>query len=303
MNSINLARERGLYTTFSQRAIQLHQQELARLQEQMSTQKRVNRASDDPASFSQARRMEALGVRYNQYQTTIDSSRAWVNQSQAALQELTEIFSKAYELGLRAANASFNQDDAETVARSLEDLLDQTIDGLNAQSGDEYLFAGSLSTVQPFTVDSGTGAVEYTGNTGARKRHIGLNISLTINLPGNQIHDTGNGYTITESLQYLIDGVRSGDHAAVTSALDQVLKSRNHLIDRTSEIGTIAGRLTVAQNQIADALLSVESRRSAAEDADFTETLMAFQKEQNSLQAALQTTASLLRTTILDYLR
>lgn len=303
MNSINLARERGLYTTFSQRAIQLHQQELARLQEQMSTQKRVNRASDDPASFSQARRMEALGTRYNQYQATIDSSRTWVDQTQSTLQDLTEIFSSAYEHGLRAANGSFNQDDAETVARSLEDLLDQTIDGLNAQSGDEYIFAGSTTTVQPFTVDSSTGAVEYNGNAGVRKRHIGLNVSLNVNLTGSQIHDTGNGYTITESLQNLIDAVRSGDHTSVTTALDQVLTSRDHLIDRTTEIGTVGSRLTVAEHQIADALLSVEARRSDAEDADFVETMMAFQKEQQSLQAALQTTASLLQTSILDYLR
>ena len=59
----------------------------------------------------------------------------------------------------------------------------------------------------------------------------------------------------------------------------------------------------MTEHQIADALISIESRRSDAEDADFTETMMAFQKEQNSLQAALQTTVSLLQTTILDYLR
>jgi flagellar hook-associated protein 3 FlgL len=303
MNSVQLSREHGLYTAFSDRAIQARQRELARLSEQIGTGKRVNRASDDPSSFAQARRMDVLTERYTQYQRSIDAARSWTDSTQKSLDDLAELFTRAHEAGLRASNGSLNASDGEIIAKELEALYTEVLDTLNTKSGEEYLFAGSRTTVTPFTEDGVTGEVEYNGNANGRKRTIGHDLSMNINISGDRIHDTGAGYTITESLQNLIDSIRAGDPAAVSTALGQVEQSRDHVVDLGAEAGTLASRLSLAEDQLTDAMLTVESRRSELEDADVAELFMLFQKEQTGLTAALQSAASILQTSIMDYLR
>lgn len=275
--------------------------ELARLQEQLSTGQRINRPSDDPTSYGQARHMDLLTSRYAQYQRTVTSSRLWTDHTQGALNDIADLYMQITEQAVRAANDTFSSDDRETLAVTIESLLDTIVERLNTKVGDEYIFAGSRTTVEPFD-DSGA-SVTYQGNSDGRQRTIGRDISLNINIDGDTLHDTGQGYTITDSVQNLVDAIRSGVHTDIETALDQLSVSRDHVIDLGGEAGNIADRLSVAETQIADATLLAEGRRSQLEDTNFAEAMMKFQKTQTGLQAALQVAASVLQISILDYLR
>jgi flagellar hook-associated protein 3 FlgL len=301
MPSVNLSRERSLYKSFTDHALQARQKDMARLQEQLTTGLRVNRPSDDPSSFGQARHLEALAQRYNQFQRSVAAARTWVDQTQQALGDLAELYTQSYEEGLRISNGIFSDGDREAAAKRLEGLLDTIVDRLNARSGDEYLFAGSRTTVKPF--DNGGAVVAYQGNDGGRTRHIGRELSINVNIDGARLNNTGAGFTITESLENLIDAVRSGVPANMETALGQVTTSRDHVIDLGGEAGSIGTRLHIAETQLVDAALLVEGRRSKLEDADFAEAMMDLQKTQTGLQASLMVAASVLQTSILDYLR
>lgn len=301
MPSVNLSRERSLYKSFTDHALQARQKDMARLQEQLTTGLKVNRPSDDPTSFGQARHLEALAQRYSQFQRSVGAARTWVDQTQEALGDMAEMFTQSYEEGVRMSNAIYSAGDREAAAKRLEGLLETVVNRLNSQSGDEYLFAGSRTTVKPFD-DSGA-AVAYQGNDGGRTRHIGRDLSLNINIDGARLNDTGGGFTITESLEGLITAVRSGTSADIEAALTQVTTSRDHVINLGGEAGSIGTRLQIAETQLADASILVEGRRSKLEDADFAEAMMELQKTQTGLQSSLMVAASVLQTSILDYLR
>ncbi len=304
MPSINLARERALYTAFSDHAVQSRQMELARLQEQLSSGRRVLRASDDPSAFTEARQMELLTNRYGQYLRSITSSSSWVDHTQDGLDRLAELFTEAYERGLRINNATFSDDDREAEAQKLEAILENVVDVMNARSGDEYVFAGSRTTVKPFVQDDGPPpVVNYEGNAGARERHIGRDLSMNVNVDGQRMHDTGEGYTITEALQSLIDGLRSGEPDDVEAAIERVIVARDHVIDLGGAAGAMANRLELAEAQLRDTSALAEVRRSEMEDLDFAEATIDFQKTQIALQAAVKVASAVLNTTLLDYLR
>jgi len=278
--------------------------ELARLQEQLSSGRRVNRASDDPSAFSEARQMELLTNRYEQYTRSISASESWVDHSQEGLDRLAELFTEAYEQGVRINNATFSAGDREAEAQRLESVLVNVVDVMNTRAGDEYLFAGSRTTIKPFEQDAGPPpTVIYNGNSGARERHIGRDLSMNINIDGQRVHDTGKGYTITEAIQSLIDGIRSGVPADVDAAIEEVSVARDHVIDLGGAAGAMANRLQLAQSQLRDASLIAEGRRSEMEDLDFAGAMIDFQKTQIGLQAAVQVASSVLNTTLLDYLR
>lgn len=301
MPSVNLARERSLYTAFSEHAVQARQMELARLQEQLSSGKRIRRPSDDPSAYAEARQMELLHDRYAQYMRSIQSSQSWVDHTQGALDRLAELYTQAYEQGVRMNSPTFSQSDRDAQADELESLLTNVVDLLNTRVGNEYVFAGSRTTEQPFTAVAAT--VTYSGNADGRQRHIGRDLTMNINIDGQTVHDTSQGFTITEALQGLVDALRSGDQSNLDAAIDQVSIARDHLIDLGGEAGSMANRLDLAERQLTDASFMVESRRSELEDLDFAEALAAFQQTQIGLQAAVRVASSVLNTTLLDYLR
>ena len=301
MMSINLSRERSLSAGASERAMERARRDLARLQEQMSTGLRVNRASDDAPAFMEARKMETLNKRYAQYLRSIDSAQAWVDHTQDALNGIADHVAEAYEQGIRVNGHVLDADGREAVASRVEAILAEVVDQLNTRHGDEYLFAGSRTTAQPFDVVAGV--VVYNGNSAGRTRQIGDTQRLDVNIPGDSIHDTGAGFTITESLQNLADAIRSGDPALVETALEDVATARTHIVERGAEAGGIANRLDLAATQLRDATFRVTSRQSELEDVDIAAAIVEYQRVQTGFQAALTVTASVLQTSLLDYLR
>jgi flagellar hook-associated protein 3 FlgL len=196
---VHLTRQLSVGQSGFDRTLTLKQRDLVRLQEQLATGKRVNRASDDASAFEVARRMENLGERYGQYQDAIMRSRGWVNQNQETLDQIAELLTMAYEKGIDAQDETHSPDDLAVVAESVDAYLEEIIDQLNTQVEGEYLFAGTDTLDTPFqAVDvAGTQVVNYLGNTGERTRAIGPGNNLDINITGDHELDTGQGFTIT----------------------------------------------------------------------------------------------------------
>ncbi len=303
MTPVYLSRSLGIQSSSSERGLAVRRGEMSRLQEQMSTQKSVNRASDDPGAFSVARRMESLTNRLTQYQRSIRAAGTWVDSTQDALNGIVDQFAEAHELGLRAVSGTFNASDLESQAQRIESIIEETVSSLNAESDGEYIFGGSKTGTPPFAYDKAAGTISYAGDDLARQRQIGQQTRIAVNVSGQRIMDQGEAYSPVESLQSLVDAMRSGDNDAMRTALGQVETSQNHFIDLGAQAGSVAARLESADHSLEGTILEAESRRSDAEDLDFADAYMAFQKEQTALQAALSATAGILQTSIVNYLK
>ena len=301
LSGTSLSRQLSLYSTSADQAVAETRTNIGRLQEQLSSGLRINRPSDDATGFSQARKMEVLQDRYAQYQRSISSARLWVDHTQQALDEMVDMMVEVYEGGVRAANDSFSAEDRAVMASRIETVRDQIIERMNAKYGDEYIFGGTRSTEAPFSVTGPT--VSYDGNTGTRERAIGPDQTLAINIDGARLQDTGAGFTVTDALQGLVDALNADDTDAINAALEEVTTARNHVIDMSGEAGNIGTRLTVAADQMRNLDYYATKRRADLEDADMAEAIMAFEREQTHLQAALRSAASIKQTTLLDYLR
>ncbi len=301
-SSVNLTRQRALYGSSTDRGSQNIRAELARLQEQTITQKEVNRASDDPTAFAGARKMESLARQYEQYMRSISASRTWSRDTQERLHTLTELFSQASVYGVQGATATLSTEDRETLARHIDTIRLEVTEQLNARSGDEYLFAGNETlAAPPFDANGDPVPADYSRVEGSRTRAIGPGVNLKVNVTGREVHDTGQGYTIIDSLRNLSLALRTpgGD---VQTALGEVQTSHKHLIDVGARNGATLNRMDRIEEQLTEANLRVRSRQSDLEDADLLETMTALQKAQTSLEASLKVTASMLRTTLLDYI-
>lgn len=312
MSSINLGRELSLFRMHTDRGREVVQRDLAQLQEQMSTGRRVNRASDDAGSYSRARRLDVLTDRYDQYQEAIEAARPWVTHTQDRLDQMTELLQQAHEQGVRASNDTFSADDRADFARSIGALREELVANLNAKVGDEYLFAGN-HTREGAPFDS-AGAPTGLDVSGARRRQVGPgpDFDLAINISGERAHkvevDPGPPpveLPVAQTLKNLEDALTNPGTAPypLDEALGHVAKARDHITHLGAEAGNIARRLDASAQQLDQSNIEYESRRSELEDADYVDVMTRFQSKQNQLQAALQMTASVRQTSLLDFLR
>ncbi len=309
MPPVHLSRQLSLYNQFSTNALQSQRGKQAQLQEQMATGKRVNRASDDPNSFNKARQLEVLTKRYDQFDRSITNSRGFATQSQDQLQQLTERMVEARDLGIRARNDSFSEQERQLMANEVRGIRDAVIGHLNSKHGNEYIFAGTNTTEQPFDAEG-----EPTADlSGERRRQIGPSLNddpaldsnrMKINITGDEVLNVAGGGTIIEALDDLIDVMEGTapmeDFDDILGAVDN---ARDHLVDRAAQAGSIVERLSLAEDQLRESTFTAEQQRSELEDVDFYELATDFQRTQASLQATLQMTSSTLQTTLLDFLR
>lgn len=308
MDSLHVAfnRQQSLYQFMAERQIQDRRLELARLQAQMATGRRINYPSDEPHAYTQGQALRRLAQRYDQHERTLTIGRAWLNATEDALSSLVDLFNGAYEEGLRMATDTASTADRATTANVLAQRLQTVLDQLNAHHNGEYLFAGTRTTTPPFQLSGST--VVYTGNDQSRQLEIMPGLQIPLNLPGPAVwefDENGDGTpdsTITQAWQDLIDALQADNTAQIQAAIARIETARNHLLDRIALVGETTRRLSMAETELQDARLRLETQRSRLEDADFAEIAIRLQRNQLSLEATLQVTSRLLQTSLLNYL-
>ena len=109
-------------------------------------------------------------------------------------------------------------------------------------------------------------------------------------------------YTITEALQNLSDALRANDTDAIAASVGEVQGAVDHLIELASQVGAKGNKLTLSENQLLDAEVTIAQHRSRIEDADFAETIIDLQQAQADFQNSLEITGRVLSISLLDYI-
>jgi flagellar hook-associated protein 3 FlgL len=287
---------RALAQINTERSLPRARAEMSRLNEQMATGLRISRASDDPNGFVRARALQRHEDRLGQHERTIDTARLWTDATQSEVDAIANLFTEARELGLQGANTISDRD---ALVGRLTVIRDEVIERLNTRVDGEYLFAGNQTNVRPLDA---TGAVAAGDFSGRREREIAPGVSFPINVPGSDALLV-DGTAAPERLQALIDGIAANDAAAIQTALDGVETGSDHYIRLGARAGETARRLSSARDQIESEKIVAATHRSAVEDADLADVLGQIQRRQTGLEASLRATASILQTSLLDYLR
>jgi len=315
MANVSIASNSSVYSGVISDEVPRLQRDISRLREQISSGKRINRPSDDPTSFATAERMKTLGNQLARREESIASARTFVDRTQQELDGMADLFTRARENGVRAADDTRSDEDRAAIAQELRALKDEVVDRMNSTQDGEYIFAGNRTGTKPFKE---TGEPNYTSGTpptpdynpidGDRTRPIGKNQDLTVNIDGKSLaqYDPSSGKTITGALDNLINAVdpkdNTGSDPDIRPALGEVEDALDHVISKGSEAGTIGRRLSTAQEQVEAASLEANERRSDAEDTDLATAISELQQRQTQLQAAFQTTSSSQQTSLVNFL-
>jgi len=122
--------------------------------EKLSTQKQINRPSDDPLGMMEILNLRTLKNSLTQYQKNIENARGWLNLTESKLDGAKEIVNRASEIAIAQANATASADTRRVAAQTVQQLIDELFTLANAKYGDSYLFSGSRTDTVPFLHDS-----------------------------------------------------------------------------------------------------------------------------------------------------
>ncbi|HEU4618973.1 MAG TPA: flagellar hook-associated protein FlgL [Gammaproteobacteria bacterium] len=168
---------------------------LADVQRQLSSGKRITRASDDPSGAVQALELRGRGAAVEQYARNANAAASRLQQEEGALGDIESALQRVRELAVQAANATQTDDSRASIARELRQISDGLLDGANARDANgEYLFAGLRSASAPFVRDAG-GRVAYAGDAGQRRVALSPSRSVAVGDSGSELMTVprGNG--------------------------------------------------------------------------------------------------------------
>ncbi len=155
------------------------QQNLANAQEQLTSGKRVNRASDDPAAAARAERALAAEARSTANQRAVDASENAMTLSESALGDAGELLQQIREKLVQAGNTGLADADRKSIAGEISEMRKQLFAIANRTDGaGTYLFGGQSADQPPF-IDT-AGGVQFTGQAGAQQAASGEPLPLTV---------------------------------------------------------------------------------------------------------------------------
>lgn len=149
---------------------------VARLQDQLSTGRRVNRPSDDPIDFPFSLSQRSTINLGQSHLRNINNARSNLDLSEASLNSLTEVVQSVRQLAVQGANETNDVEARLAISDQIRELYGEIINLANSNFNGRYIFGGSTTTEQPF-IDK-DGVVLYQGDD--FKQSVSISIGATI---------------------------------------------------------------------------------------------------------------------------
>lgn len=134
-----------------------------------STQKEINKPSDDPVGMARVLGHRDTLSSLDQYRENVDTAKGWLSLADNKLTRTNEILTRLRELAEQAATGTVGADNREQVSYEARQLYEEMIVLANTQYEDKYIFSGHKTDVQAFEkalwVTDNDGSVEGTSYT------------------------------------------------------------------------------------------------------------------------------------------
>ena len=187
------------------------QSSLAKVQQQISSGKRLLSPADDPLGAARALDLGQGQSLNTQYTQNRGSAKDALNMHEGTLQSVTGLLQDVRTQALAAGSGSLDDSARKFIATDLRSRLQELTSLANSRDGvGNYMFAGFQDSAPPFAAASGT--VTYSGDSGQKLLQVGASRQMASNESGDAVF-----MNVPASLLY--KGTSSGTGSAAMSSL------------------------------------------------------------------------------------
>jgi flagellar hook-associated protein 3 FlgL len=287
-----------MLATQTYNGISRNQTRLAKLQQQMSSGKAISKPSDDPSGTMSALQMRSELSRLTQYGRNSSDGKAWLGSIDSTLQGMVSSVSRVRDIVVQGASTgSLDASARQALATEVDGLRASLLGDANTTYLGRPVFGGTTSGAVAYNPTTGA----YAGDSNVVTRTVGSAQQVRVDLTGPEAFGPA-GSDLFSLLSTISADLKSTptNLGADLTALDGISqKMRTGLAD----VGSRYNRLDVLSAAADSRSVDVTSNLSSVEDADFAKTALDLNVAQAAYTASLQSTAKVIQSSIMDYLR
>jgi flagellar hook-associated protein 3 FlgL len=272
--------------------------------QQLSTGRRVNQPSDNPAAEAAMIGENSRAASVDQYTANSDSLTNVLNTANSTLNSVTNLLQRAVSLGVEGANGVMNQSDLNSIAEEVSGIQSQMLSLANTSYAGQYLFAGTATGSAPYVAESVTpGQIDYVGNSQQMKVQVGTGLSVAANLPGSSIFSQP-GANVFDGLQSLIAALQSGDSSSIATAEVAVNNSLDAVNTAQVFYGGTVNELTNNESFLSQEKLNITTYQNTLVSADVATAATNATASETALNATVAAASQVYQqVNLLDYLK
>ena len=276
---------------------------LLEFQRQVSTGKRIEKPSDDPAATLGAIGEHAETAAIDQYTRATDSVASRLAVVDTVLSDLIMQIERAQVSAASARGSSKTQVQRDAAARDLEGIRDTIFGDINTSFNGTFVFSGSASTVAPYT-QAGSGPVSaYAGSTSEMVVDIDQQRAVKIAFNGQIVTQGTDPQDIFVEFDTLIAAVRAGDTAGIDAGMQALQRMFNRVSTAQGRVGADLRTIDEQKLRLSELRRSSVRRLSSLEDTNMAEAISGMAQADAAYRAALGAVNSVTRMSLMDYLR
>ncbi len=270
------------------------------LSNQLASQKRVNRPSDDALAFGSGEEKKSIISRNEQYQSNLASG---IEQAQIADDAIGRMLEQLFDLKTlttKGANgAALTDSDMETLADNVAAIREKLVDLANTSANGRYIFAGTRTQSPAFSLAGNVATYEGNNQDLVIKANATSTVTIT---PSGETLFNYNSESVFDLLDRIETAMRAEDASGVNAELENVNLAVEHLGRMGGRVGNAINQMEYAFEQFESTNITLRNQVSRLLDADYAQVASQIQNLDVAYQAALAVTSRISQLSLLNYL-
>ncbi|MEM9354185.1 MAG: flagellin [Planctomycetota bacterium] len=186
ISPIPTTRTTGLYTRDRLlQQLQSDQLSLLRIQDQISTGRRINLPSEDAPAALRSITLQQLLERKSQIETNVTTGSTYLAATDTALSDVSTRLADIRGSALGVAGTTATDTQRQAVIDEIDAALDFILSKGNTTFRGRYLFGGTNTSESPYELTGQT--VTYHGNESLIQSYSDLDVLFSANIPGTEV--------------------------------------------------------------------------------------------------------------------
>src|SRR5690625_378849 len=220
--------------------------------EQLYTDKKISRPSDDPVIAMKGINYRAQLAQVEQFKRNTGEVNNWMDNSDAALDNATKAMHRLRDLAVKAGNAAYGDEELESIKAEAEQIKADLIDIANTRVNDKYIFNGTDTDTKPVEVDAaGDVITPITHNETPVIIEVANGTKLQANVDGTEIFDDELFDAIDSFIGLLDGGNDVGDFVDAGAAIEAIDQRTSEIINARADLGARMNRLELVESRLA----------------------------------------------------
>ncbi|KUJ71611.1 flagellar hook-associated protein FlgL [Thiomicrospira sp. WB1] len=285
-----------LFNSQGYNSIADHQEAIMKLQQQLSSGKRITKPSDDPVATTQVHSLKTSMETIKQFERNGEFAKSQLTLEETQIKTTVELTQRARDLAIQMSNGTYNAADKRSTAAEITQIIEHMRNLMNStNSEDELLFAGNqVNAESAFVEDPNTagyysyigsprsnGQVDSAGNPvyneeanfGSRFVQISFDDDNTLNPndrgDASRVRVTDNGGRVFNvgagSLAVDTDGDGVNDAQVDNNILNVMVKFRDNLLNHNNNFDAEIDDMTDGIKQMTEHMASIGGRQNRIE--------------------------------------